>query len=258
MQIYLPDTNVLIDFGRNATVEKKLYSLASQGSTFVLAPPSITELVRGVVRTGSKYFASDQRVFKWLQSQKYPVLELPLPFVGGILGTPVRKGVVVPQHYIDLIDVMANSNDFDDFLQRKNETVWHDIDKTVQIHNDVLDEQFAALVKLASEPKPVDVALRWVERTFPDSSSRPDPATFRDKFSAAVEYIECTLQKIRNSKGAANLRKNDAGFFVDSQFFYYLADHNINFLTKEKFTSEIRSSPQRTRIVPLDSVSLTS
>ncbi len=252
MLTYLPDTNVLIDFGRHPRVEKKLYSLANGGSTFVLGPPSITELVCGVVRTGSKHFSNDQRIFKWLQAQNYPVLELPLPFVGRILGIPLRKGNVAPQHYSELIELMANSNDFHDFLQRKDKTVWHDIDKTVQIHSEVLDKEFASLVKLAREPKPVDLARRWVEKMFPDSSSRPDPKLFRDKFSAAIEYIECTLQKIRSSK-AANPRKNDAGFYVDSQFFFYLADQNINFLTKENFTNEIRFSPQRTRIVPLNS-----
>ena len=32
--------NVLIDFGRNATVEKKLIAAVAGGSTFVLAPSS--------------------------------------------------------------------------------------------------------------------------------------------------------------------------------------------------------------------------
>jgi len=70
-------------------------------------------------------------------------------------------------------------------------------------------------------------------------------------FSAAIEYGDSA---IRRARAGENLRKNDAGVFGDFQLFFYLADPQIHLLTKEDFSTDIKNSPQRTRIVTLDSL----
>src|SRR6266446_4098411 len=160
MPTYLPDTNVLIDFRRDAAIEQKLHTAVADGSTFVLAPSTIEELSRGVVSGGANHFQSNRRVFEWLRLSHWPVLDLPTPFMGSVLGAPGRDGRVVPEHYIQLIDMIATSADYDEFVRRKDEpgSVWTDIHRTRQIHDGILDFEFAALKKVAQEPNPVDVA----------------------------------------------------------------------------------------------------
>jgi len=167
MSLYLPDTNVLIAFGRDAAVEKKLNAAITGGSTFVLAPSTIEELSRGVVNGGSRHFENDRRVFIWMRMHRWKVLELPVPFMGTILGSPVRRSRVVPEHYLQLIEMIARSANFDEFVRRKDA---------------------------------------------PDS------------------------------------------VFGDFQLLFYLADPQIYLLTKEEFSNDIKNSPQRTRIVQLDSL----
>jgi hypothetical protein len=188
MSLYVPDTNVLIDFGRNAAVENKLVTAVADGSTFVLAPATIEELSRGVVNGGSRHFENDRRVFRWLQAHRWTVLELPIPFIGSLLGSPVRRGRVVPEHYVQLIEMIASSGDFDEFMRRKDEpaSVWTDIDRTTAIHDDILDTEFAALAKVAKEPGPIDTAPRMIRR-FATDSYNPDIDSFRNLFSAAIE-----------------------------------------------------------------------
>jgi len=154
MSLYLPDTNVLIDFGRNAAVEQKLDAGVAGGSTFVLAPSTIEELSRGVVNGGSRHFENDRKVFKWLRAHRWPVLELPIPFMGALLGSPVRMGRVVPEHYHQLNEMIARSADFDEFLRRKDEpgSAWTDIHRTKAIHDGVLDAEFTTFEKIAEEP----------------------------------------------------------------------------------------------------------
>ena len=74
---------------------------------------------------------------------------------------------------------------------------------------------------------------------------------FRERFSAAMEYADTTIARIR---AGANPRKNDPGRYGDFQLFFYLADPDIHLLTREDFSSDIKASPQRTRIVGLDSL----
>jgi hypothetical protein len=252
MATYLPDTNVLIGFGRDAAIENKLNAAVGDGSTFVLAPSTLEELSRGVVNGGSRHFENDKRVFRWTQSHRWSVLDLPVPFVGDIVHSPIRNGRVVPEHYHQLIDMISASADYDEFVRRKNEigSVWTDIHRTKVIHDGVLDVEFAAFQKIAQEPKPVDVAARMIRR-FSTDSFRPDLSSFRDQFSAAIEYAESTIAKVR---AGAKLRQNDPGVFGDFQLFFYLANPQIHLLTREDFSNEIRRSPQRARIVLLDSL----
>jgi hypothetical protein len=65
MKTYLPDTNVLVDFGRNRDVKAKLEKARYDGAKFVIAPPTLTELSVGVVKGGAAHFAQNKQVFGW-------------------------------------------------------------------------------------------------------------------------------------------------------------------------------------------------
>jgi hypothetical protein len=152
---------------------------------------------------------------------------------------------------VERLGLIGNSVTFDEFLQRKDapHSAWTDIDKAVEIHDQVLDKEFDALKKLAALPAgSFDVAAKFCEKF---GSPRPDPKVFRETFSAALEYADTTIARIRTG---ANPRKNDPGRYGDFQLFFYLADPNIHLLTSEDFSSDIKVSPQRTRIIGLDSL----
>lgn len=248
---YLPDTNVLVDFAKDPAVRTKLEKASHDGAKFVIAPPTLTELSVGVVKGGSTHFARNKDLFTWLRGQSSAILELPKPFMVEILGSPMKLGHLKTHHQVERINLVADSNSFEEFLQRKNEAggSWSDIEKSVEIHEQILDKEFDALKKLAAlSPGSFDLATKFCERF---DNPRPDPKVFSERFSAAMEYAETTIAKIR---AGANPRKNDPGRFGDFQLFFYLADPDINLLTREDFSSDIKSSPQRTRIVPLDAL----
>jgi hypothetical protein len=248
---YLPDTNVLVDFGREQAVKARLEKAEKGGAKFVIAPPTMNELTVGVVRGGAKYFECNKRIFSWLKGKT--ILDMPRPFMGKVVGVPSKFGNVEEHHHVERIDLVSNSASYDDFLKRKDQagSSWTDIDKSYEIHNAVLDKEFDALKKIAAKPAgAIDLAAKFAE-TFGPHGQHPDPAVFRQHFSAAVEYGEVTVVRIR---GGANPRKNDPGRYGDFQLFFYLADPDIYLLTREDFSSDIKSSPQRTRIVGLDSL----
>ena len=76
MATYLPDTNVLIDFGRDPAVKAKLENASADGVEFVIAPPTLTELSIGVVKGGAACFAGNRDVFRWLRDQADSILSL--------------------------------------------------------------------------------------------------------------------------------------------------------------------------------------
>jgi hypothetical protein len=86
MPTYLPDTNVLIDLGRDHAVQAKLENAEEGGSKFVIAPSMMTELTVGVVKGGVTCFAQNKKIFTWLQAHSGAILDLPRPFIGKILG----------------------------------------------------------------------------------------------------------------------------------------------------------------------------
>jgi hypothetical protein len=63
---YLPDTNVLIDLGRDPAVWTKLENAERSGFNFVIAPSTITELTPGVVTGGATHFEQNKKIFTWL------------------------------------------------------------------------------------------------------------------------------------------------------------------------------------------------
>ena len=220
MPTYLPDTNVLIDYGRDQAVEAKLEGAEQAGSKFVLAPSMMTELTVGVVKGGAKYFAQNKKIFAWLQAHSGNILELPLPFIGKTMGgVTLKRSHVETQHYVQRIEMVVNSPTFDEFLKSKDGAgnVWSDIDQAVQIHHSQVDKEFTALESLAKLPKgKIDVATRFC-KTYSTAVFHPDPKLFKQYFSAAVEYAEVSIAKIRSG---ANPRKNDRGRYGDFQLFF--------------------------------------
>jgi len=173
--------------------------------------------------------------------------------VGKVLGIPLKLGVVGAHHYQQLIDMIADSVTFDEFLQRKGkaDSAWSDIDRSKVIHDQRRDKESDELEKIARSSGTFDVAARFCEIFSRAAGAHLDPGSFQWHFSAAVEYLEALLGRIR---GGAKLRKNDPGWYGDFQLFFYLAEPGLNLLTREDFSDDIRNSPQRTRIVGLDSL----
>jgi len=168
-----------------------------------------------------------------------------------VLHSPAKLGEVKTHHQIERVSLVADAASFSEFLLHKDApgSAWTDLDKAVEIHEMILDKEFNSLKKLAELPrKSFDIAAKFSE-TF--DLPRPDPAVFRERFSAAMEYAETTIERIRNG---ANPRKNDPGRFGDFQLFFYLANPEICLLTQEDFSSDITKSPQRNRIVGLDAL----
>jgi hypothetical protein len=253
MRTFLPDTNAIIDYGRNPDRKARLDRAQSSGAKFVIAPPTMTELTVGVVLGGAARFEQNKTIFGWLKKQAANILELPRPFMGQVSGFPSRKGNVVIAHHEQRIDLIAEATDYADFLKQKDApgSAWSDIEQSATVHTQQLDKEFDALKKLAKKtPGSFDLATEF-SKTFPIGDKSPDPQAFKDLFSAAFEYGELTIAKMRNG---ANPRKNDPGRYGDFQLFFYLADPNIELLTSEDFSKEITRSPQRSRIVKVDSL----
>jgi len=195
MPTYLPDTNVLIDLGKDTAVQTKLDNAKQNGSKFVIAPSTMTELTVGVVKGGAKYFEQNKKTFAWLQKHSDAILDAPRPFIGKILGFPSKRSQVEAHHLVQRVEMVTNSQTFDDFLKRKDDAgnVWLDIDKAAQIHNAQLDKEFAAMEKLPQGA--FDFALEFC-KTFAVGGACPDPNLLRQHFSAAIEYEETTIAKI--------------------------------------------------------------
>ncbi len=116
MPSYLADTNILIDFGRDLTVRAELQNAKQNGSEFVIAPPVLIELVRGMIAGGPELFLENKEVFVWLHAQNCKILKLPRPFMAMVLRSSAGKhSGVVPEHYQQLIEMVVGSTEFDDF-----------------------------------------------------------------------------------------------------------------------------------------------
>ena len=253
MSTYLPDTNVIINYGRDPATKTKIDKVSASGSRFVIAPPTLTELTVGVVKGGATRFAQNKVMFEWLKGQSLNIFDLPRPFMGKILGFPSKKSDVDVGHHVQRIEFVTEASDFADFLRRKDATgsLWSDIETSAHVHEQQLDKEFAALQKLAKRPLgSYDLAAEFA-KTFAIDGKYPDPKEFRSRFSAAMEYGETTIRRI---KAGANPRKNDPGRYGDFQLFFYLADPSIELLTCEDFSKDILNSPQKARIVRLDSL----
>jgi hypothetical protein len=249
--LYFPDTNILIDFGRRADVQEQLEHACANGARFAIAPPALIELTRGVIRSGRDHFENDKKVFVWLRDHKFPILPLPMPFMAQILhSSPVRRSGVEPAHYGQLIEMVSGARHFDDLIEAAEGTAWRDIGNADDIHNAQLDKELGALGTLANRARGQSFARRLSE-FFGVPGCRPNPLIIAARFSSALEYLDSCSAKVR---GGANPRRNDPGLYTDFQLLLYLADDELSFLTNEDFTSEIKSSRQRLRIVGLTSL----
>jgi hypothetical protein len=243
----------LIDYGRDSTVREKLENATHVGSKFVLAPSMMSELTVGVVKGGATYFEQNKKLFAWLQVHSGNILDLARPFMGKIPGFPSKRSQVETHHYVQRIDMVVNSQTFEEFLKCKDAvgSVWTDVDKAEKIHSGEVDKEFTALEKFAQlAPGSFDLAAKFCE-TFGPVGNRPEPQQFREHFSAGLEYVESCIGKI---KRGANPRKNNRGIYGDFQLLCYLGDLNINLVTSEDFSADIKHSPQRTRIVGLNAL----
>ncbi|MGA2171120.1 MAG: hypothetical protein ABSG62_23300 [Terracidiphilus sp.] len=164
MHTYLPDTNVLVDLGRDPAVQTKLENAEQSGSKFVIAPSTMTELTVGVVKGGATCFEPNKKIFTWLKIHSDAILDLPRPFIGKTLGFPSKWSQVETHHHVQRVEMVANSQTFDEFLKRKDAVgnVWSDIDKAAQIHDAQVDKEFTALEKFAKLPQGTfDVAAEF-------------------------------------------------------------------------------------------------
>jgi hypothetical protein len=247
--MFIPDTNILIDYGKVEAVRARLESAARNGVEFAIAPPTLTELARGMIASGEKTFGTDKNIFSWLAERGFPILELPRPFMAKLLGAPVKSSGVEPKHYAELIKIIAGSANFAEFLKLSQtpDGVWRDIDRADAIHGAQLDKEHDALLKLAKTGHGRLAAA--LANQFGAPGGRPSADLVGSMFSAAIEFLESSMSKVSSG---ANTRKNDPGLYIDFQLLFYLGDENAIFLTRENFGNEIRNSPQRSRIVALD------
>ena len=121
MPTYLPDTNVLIYLGKDPVLQTKLENPEQSGSKYVIAPSTITELTVGVVKGGATHFEQNKKMFTWLQTHLGAILDSPRPFVGKILGFPSKWSQVETYHYVQRVEMVANSQTFDEFLKRMDD-----------------------------------------------------------------------------------------------------------------------------------------
>jgi hypothetical protein len=253
MPTFIPDTNVWKHIGKDEVFTPRFERSLASGSQFLVAPPVLIELVRGLVRGGEERFSDDQKMFAWMKNNKCEILDLTRPFMARVLRTsiPANSGVF-PAHYAQLIEMIVSSGTFSEFVQRSNAagSVWKDIDSLDQIHEGQIEKELRALEELAKRHRDLNVPAR-LANTFGAPGCRPVPIVIRRTFSAAIEYLETSVQKMVQG---ANPRKNDRGLYVDWQMLMYLAIPDAMFLTSEDFTGEVSKSPQKTRIVKPDTI----
>jgi len=248
MITFLPDTNVWKHISKDEVLTPKFEKAMAAGDKFLIGPPALIELVRGLVRGGAERFSEDQRMFAWMRNKKCEILDLTRPFMARVLRTnlPANSGVF-PAHYAQLIEMVVSSATFDEFVQHCNAggSVWKDIESLDQIHEGQVEKELRALEDLAKQGVSLDVPARLAS-TFGAPGCRPIPIVVRRRFSAAIEYLETSVRKVAQG---AKPRKNDRGLYVDWQLLMYLAIPDIRFLTNEDFSGEISQSPQKHRIV---------
>jgi hypothetical protein len=247
MTAFLPDTNVWIDVGRDDLLTLMFEEAQAAGHRFLIAPPALIEIVRGTVRHGKETFPEDKKTYLWMKKHKCEVLELTRPFMAKVLKTTLSANSgVVPKHYEQQIDMVANSASLDEFVERckAGDSVWKNIESLDRIHEEQIEKELRALEELARQGKNLDIPGR-LSKMFGAPGCRPNPLIISRRFSAAIEYLETSIRKVVQG---GKPRKNDRGLYVDWQLLMYLAIPDAMFLTNEDFSGEIKKSPQKDRI----------
>jgi hypothetical protein len=249
---YIFDTNIWIDVSQGQIDGQALRARAGTG--LVLAPFTITELVRGTINGSEEQFERDQQMFKCMFDGTPEILMLTAIFARKILwNLDWGDSWVRPKHYQELLEMLINSKTLAD-LKRNAEaprSSWKSLTKARSIHNAVLDRELNDLVPLAKQAS-IKALSYTVSRAYKCGGMIADPEVIEQRFSAAMEFLRASVLKVRRG---AKPWKNDRGSYVDFQFFWYLADPRIVFVTKEDFSDDIKASPQRTRIISYDAFS---
>jgi hypothetical protein len=148
-----------------------------------------------------------------------------------------------------LMDYVLQSNSRAEFLRRAEApgSVWTRMTNINEIHEGVLDKELTALEPMARGAS-ISTLHIHMTRNYGLSGLLPDPDHFAKTFSAAVEFLKSAVAQVRSG---AKPKKNDRGMYVDSQFFWYLADPNAVLVTNEDFSDLIKQSHQRKRIIKL-------
>jgi hypothetical protein len=245
---YIIDTNIWIDVAQgkiDCTKFKK------PGIELAIAPMMLTELVRGVVKGGESKFPRNRALFDCMAQVASSVLELPKVFMFITLWK-INQGVsgVRPHHYLMLINMLIQAKSHAEFLKAAEApgSPWTKMTRLDPIHEGVLDYELGFLRPLAAKAS-IKTLQVHMARQYKVSGLLPDPDSFERTFSAAVEFLKSSVAKVRNG---ANPKKNDRGLYIDSQLFWYLGDADAVIVTNEDFSNEIRVSPQRNRIISLD------
>jgi hypothetical protein len=154
---------------------------------------------------------------------------------------------VRPEHYRTLLDLVVSSNSHKDFLKKSEATgsVWKKMTELDSIHKGVLDKELGSVSVLAGRASAKALHM-YMPRFYKLGGLQPDPDKFEETFSAAMEFLRSSIIQVRND---ANLRKNNPGMYLDNQLFFNLADTEAVVVTNEDFSNEIRTSPQKNRII---------
>ena len=219
-----------------------------RGTTIALAPLMIVEFVRGIVKSGQPQFLQNQTVIKCMARKNPAILELPKIFVNALLwNLPKTLGNVRPDDYRRLMNLLISSRSFKEFVSRVEDPAsnWKRMSELDQIHEFVLNKELRSLEILASKASVTALPVNMA-RLFGLGGLFPEPAAFESRFSAAVEFLVHWVVQVKNG---ANPKKNNRGMYVDNQLFWYLGDPDAVIVTQEDFSTEIRRSPQRKRII---------
>ena len=87
MTTFLPDTNVWKYIGKDEVLTPKFERALAAGAKFLIGPPALIELVRGLVRSGNERFSEDQKMFSWMKHKECEILDLTRPFMAKVLRT---------------------------------------------------------------------------------------------------------------------------------------------------------------------------
>jgi hypothetical protein len=191
--------------------------------------------------------------FALMLERQHVILELPKPFMAKVLNTTLpNPSQVKPEHYRELVRMVVDSSNHAEFVSKANaaSSVWRMIEGINKIHNGVLDQELVALCRIPKQTAVGVLAIRMCH-WFGAPGCRPNSLVFRQKFSAALEFLEDSLRKVYQG---AKPEKNDRGLFVDFQLLFYLADPDIYFLTGEDFSTKVKTSPQASRRLRLASL----
>jgi hypothetical protein len=185
----MPDTNVWVGVGKDAGITERFDKALANGDRFLVGPPSLIELVRGMARYGKDKFFDDQRTFAWMHKSQCEILDLPKPFMAKILHTRLGSNSgVTPEHYSQQLQMVVEAKSFDEFVKKSNDagSVWKNIESLDQIHESEIEKELRSLEELAARKKPLDMP-RSLSGWFGAPGCRPHPLVIRRFFSAAIE-----------------------------------------------------------------------